>query len=96
MESLIYEALKDVIDPEFGLNVVDLGLIYDVSVRPEEVEVTMTLTTPNCPMHEVIVGGVEYTVATATRKPAKITMVWDPAWTPERISEHGLRQLNGI
>ena len=96
MESLIWEALKDVIDPEFGLNVVDLGLIYTIADHPEAVEVTMTLTTPNCPMHEVIVGGVEYAVSAAAKKQAKVTMVWDPAWSPERITEHGLAQLNGM
>jgi metal-sulfur cluster biosynthetic enzyme len=58
-EALVYEKLKEVIDPEIGCNIVDLGLVYSVNLIGKDVMITMTLTTPGCPMHESIRWGVE-------------------------------------
>ena len=84
----VFEAMKDVVDPELGINVVDLGLVYDVAIDGGTVNVTFTLTTPACPigpqvseqMKEFVgeVEGVEEVVP---------TMVFTPPWTPDKMSE---------
>ena len=91
------ELLKQIIDPEIGVNIVDLGLVYELSLSEDkEIKVTMTLTTPGCPMSNTITSNVtqllthhlpEYTV--------KVDLVWFPAWEPEMITEEGQRQLDG-
>lgn len=93
--SRIYEALKNVYDPELGVNVIDLGLVYDVALSEEGyVTVTMTLTTPGCPMHESLSEGVG---AALTGLPGitggEIRLVWDPPWDPSRMTEEGRRLL---
>ncbi len=90
----VMHALKTVIDPELGLNIVDLGLIYDITVEDSTVGVTMTLTTPGCPLHTAIARGAQ----TAVRKlpgvdDATVTVVWDPPWTPERLSPEARARL---
>ena len=90
----ILEVLKDVIDPEIGLNIVDLGLVYDVDITDNEITVTMTLTTPGCPMHTSITQWVETTVKQyAPFKSAKVNLVWEPQWTPDRMTEEAKKQL---
>ena len=90
-EALVLEALKEVIDPELGINVVDLGLIYGVEVKEAGGRITMTLTTPGCPLHESIGEAVQ--VALQEMLPllgdVAVHLVWDPRWTPDRISEEG-------
>ncbi len=93
MEKTVLDALKGVLDPEFGISVVDLGLIYGVSVHPDGVHVRMTLTTPSCPLHDTILEDVERTVAAASGTRAIVELVWEPAWGPERISPEALAQL---
>lgn len=87
--------LKRVIDPELNINVVDLGLIYDISLRDEEsVFITMTLTTPGCPLHDSIVGGVRYAVQEMEEiEIVDVQLVWEPAWTPDRMTEEGRAAL---
>src|SRR5664280_1842461 len=58
----VFEALRTVYDPELGVNVVDLGLIYDVAIADNTVNITMTMTTPGCPLHQAITRGVQTTV----------------------------------
>lgn len=94
MEPHVLAALRGVLDPEFGLNVVDLGLIYALDETPDGLLVKMTLTTPSCPLHDTIVGEVKRAVETAAGRPARVELVWQPAWTPDRISLVGLAQLN--
>ncbi|GMU85748.1 MAG: hypothetical protein AMXMBFR48_09900 [Ignavibacteriales bacterium] len=78
--------LKNVIDPEIGVNIVDLGLVYGVDVTENEVMITMTLTTPGCPMHNSITTWTENIIQqNAPGTTAKINLVWEPAWTPDRI-----------
>ncbi len=93
--SLIYEALHDVYDPELGVNVIDLGLVYDVAVNEEGyVTVTMTLTTPGCPMHESLSEGVGAALAGIQRiTGGEIRLVWEPRWDPSRTTEEGRRLL---
>ena len=83
----VMEALKKVMDPELGLNIVELGLIYDVNVDGNTVDVTMTLTTPGCPLHTAIARGAEAAVRSIPGvEAATVNVVWDPPWTPDRMS----------
>ncbi len=91
----VLEALKTVIDPEVGLNIVDMGLIYDVHVEGERVDVTITLTSPGCPIGPEILNSVE-TVPLELEgiKEAQAHLVWSPPWDPETMmSEEGRDQL---
>jgi len=94
---LIYEALRNVYDPELGVNVVDLGLVYDVDMNEEShVTITMTLTTPGCPMHECIGEGVGVALQDVPGiTSGEIRLVWDPPWDPSRMTEEG-RQMLGF
>jgi metal-sulfur cluster biosynthetic enzyme len=92
----VIEMLKNVYDPEIGVNVVDLGLVYDVDIDNQVVNVKMTLTTPGCPLHDTLSRTAEMAIETLDGvKEAHVDMVWDPPWTPERITDEG-RRLLGI
>lgn len=79
-------ALRKVKDPELNLNVVDLGLIYDVAVDGQDVKVDMSLTSPGCPSGPQIMGDVERMVKTVEGvEDVAVNLVWSPMWTPERI-----------
>jgi len=89
--------LYNVYDPEIGLNVVDLGLIYEIDFKEAEkiIVITMTLTTQFCPMGESITTDVYQTVGNAFKDyEVKINLVFDPAWGPHLISEEGQQFLN--
>ena len=78
--------LRSVFDPEVGVSVVDLGLIYGVEVRGGEVTVTMTLTTAGCPLGDVLVGAVRRAVeALPWASRVRVAVVWDPPWHPGMI-----------
>lgn len=82
----VRENLKGVIDPELGLNIVDLGLVYDVEVEEGKATVTMTLTSPGCPAGGMIMSGAqEAALATEGVDDADVRLVWKPFWTPDRI-----------
>ena len=91
----VYETLKYIIDPEVGINIVDLGLVYQVSLSEEgELVVDMTLTTPGCPMSGTIRTAAEQILL--KRFPSlevKINLVWSPPWSMDMITEEGMRQL---
>lgn len=91
----IRQALYQVYDPELGVNIIDLGLVYDISVTAEGfVNITMTLTTPGCPMHEALGDGVGMALQQIPGLTGgEITLVWTPRWTPDMLSEEGRRQL---
>jgi metal-sulfur cluster biosynthetic enzyme len=83
----VLEALRDVIDPEVGLNIVDLGLVYEITRSGDDVTVTMTMTTPACPLGEQIVRDAQARLATIDGLGAvSVDLVWEPAWTPDRMS----------
>jgi metal-sulfur cluster biosynthetic enzyme len=92
-EDLVYEVLKECYDPEIPLNVVDLGLVYEVKVLPDEVNVKMTMTSPMCPSHVAISEDVKTKLNDAGFPNPKIEVVWEPAWSPQRISEAGRKAL---
>lgn len=90
----VLEALRDVIDPELGVNVVDLGLVLDTSIDERHVQVVMTLTTPGCPLHGVITRDAEIRVGRVPGvRTVLVDLAWDPPWTPDRMTEEGRRQL---
>lgn len=89
-EATVLDALRQVIDPEIGCNLVDLGLIYDVAILGSKVKVTMTLTTPGCPMHESLCGGVQVALLNLEGvDDAEVELVWDPPWHPAMMTETG-------
>ena len=92
----ITEAMKDVIDPELGINVVDLGLIYDVSVDTANVAtLDMTLTSAACPLQDVIEDQTRIALQDLVQD-VKINWVWMPPWGPNRITDDGREQLRSI
>jgi metal-sulfur cluster biosynthetic enzyme len=94
-EEEIFEALKDVVDPELGINVVDLGLVYGVHLAEDGVTLDMTLTSAACPLTDVI----EDQAASALDgmvKDVRINWVWLPPWGPDKITEEGREQLRAL
>ncbi|WP_461866049.1 metal-sulfur cluster assembly factor [Thermococcus sp.] len=94
-EKTVLEKLKEVIDPEIGIDVVNLGLIYKVKVRPDKtVYVEMTMTTPGCPLTMWILRAVEDKILEIPGvKDAEIELTFDPPWTPDRISPEYKKKL---
>lgn len=93
-EAELWKALRQVYDPEVGINVVDLGLIYGVTQRDGCVTVEMTLTTPGCPLHDTIGQAVRRALALVPGVAhTEVELVWDPPWTPLMISDAGQREL---
>lgn len=91
VENLL-DLLREVYDPELGINIVDLGLVYEVREDPDQIYVRMTLTTPGCPMHDTIVGGVKW-VLREQAKPPEVDLVWEPQWSPAMMSEEAKERL---
>ncbi|WP_347160029.1 metal-sulfur cluster assembly factor [Pontibacter chitinilyticus] len=90
----VFETLKYIIDPEVGINIIDLGLVYQVALEGDTLEVQLTLTTPGCPMSNTIVTAAEQILR--KRFPnleVQVALVWSPPWSTEMITEEGLRQL---
>ena len=85
----VREALCSVDDPEVGMNIVDLGLVYRIDIAPESVRVELTMTTPACPMGELITDNARRAVAAVLPQDAAVdvVLVWEPPWTPEMMSE---------
>lgn len=85
---LAFQTLRGVIDPELGVNIVDLGLVYDVSADSERVEVQMSLTTPACPMGQYLVDEAweELHAVFPPTVDIDVKLVWEPQWQPEMMS----------
>ena len=83
------EILRQVVDPELGANIVDLGLIYRIEPTPDRVLVEMTMTSPACPMGDMIMEDVNSTLAAALPKNCRpeVRLVWEPPWDPSMMSE---------
>jgi metal-sulfur cluster biosynthetic enzyme len=95
-EESIFAALREVIDPELGCNIVDLGLVYNIAIDGSKVTVAMTLTTPGCPMHESIACGVRTALLNLDGvEDAEVKVVWDPPWHPSMMTELG-REATGV
>ena len=95
-QDLANAALKAVIDPELGINIVDLGLVYRVEIDDKaHVKVTMTLTTPGCPLHASFAEEIEQVLWQSIPEITGVTvdLVWDPRWTPMMISAEGMEEL---
>ncbi len=90
----IYQALKQIYDPEVGINIVDMGLIYDLTLEDTKVGVTMTLTSPGCPAGPLILTQVEERLKELEGvEEVDINVVWSPPWSPDRLSEEAKDQL---
>lgn len=93
-KEVVRQALRQVIDPELDCNVVDLGLIYSIHIDRTKVSIQMTLTTPACPMSESLAMGVLSAVLNLESvEEAEVDLVWDPPWTPARLTEQGRTRL---
>ncbi len=91
----VVDALREIFDPEIPVNIYDLGLIYGVDVSPEaDVVVTMTLTTPHCPVAESMPGEVELRVGSVPGiGHAEVELVWDPPWDPQKMNDEAKLEL---
>lgn len=86
-EEVVQDALRKVKDPEAGINIVDLGLVYDVAIDHGKVDIKMTLTSPGCPAGPQIMGDTDEAVrALEGVNDVRVELVWEPYWTPERIN----------
>lgn len=89
-EQEVRGALQNVIDPEVGLNIVDLGLIYGVEISADKLHIDLTMTTPACPMSEMILDNARQVLASLVPEDAEIelNLVWEPPWDASRMSEY--------
>ena len=94
-EEQVCETLKVVLDPEVGVNIVDLGLIYEVEIRPEQVYIQLTMTSPTCPLSGVITQNMDKVLRSTYPDLGEMTieLVWDPPWSPEMMSEAAKLEL---
>ena len=95
IEHDVYYALKEVIDPELAVNIVDLGLIYSIEYTKEKkIEIIMTLSSKGCPMGDVIMGAIRNVIADKfPDNELNLELVWEPAWTTERVTNDGRKEL---
>jgi len=95
-EEDVIEVLKSVIDPEIGLDVINLGLVYEIKINDDIVYIKMTMTTPGCPLASWILADAENKIKQLPEvKDVQIELVWDPPWSVDRISEEA-RKLLGL
>jgi len=83
----VLKKLEEVIDPELKVNIVDLGLIYEVEFSKKNVKITMTFTTPACPLMPFIAGQVESKLKELGYADPHVHVTWNPPWSPEKMSE---------
>lgn len=95
MDDDILAALKTVIDPELGINIVDLGLVYHAARNAERIDIELTMTTPACPLGEMMMQEIRRVLGDCfpDAPDVRIDLVWDPPWSPELMSEESRRQL---
>lgn len=88
-EEDVLAALRRVDDPEVGINIVDLGLIYHIGITPRQVRVEMTMTSAACPLGDLITENARRALSAALPQDSAVdvTLVWDPPWTPDMMSE---------
>ncbi|MBO6609445.1 SUF system Fe-S cluster assembly protein [Altererythrobacter sp.] len=95
LHDAVISALKEIYDPEIPVNIYDLGLIYGVEISDEaDALVTMTLTTPHCPVAETMPGEVELRAASVPGiRDAEVALVWDPPWGPDKMTDEARLEL---
>lgn len=93
MHELARTLLKNVIDPELGLNIIDLGLIYDLDIVEDKAYVLMTFTTMGCPLSDSMIHGVYEALSPLNLANIKVEVTYDPPWSPERMTREGKQQL---
>jgi len=96
IEVNVLALLQEVIDPELGINIIDLGLVYEISYSDETgIKILMTLSSKGCPMGDVIMNDIEKVLeAKYPQLKRTIELTWEPAWTTDRVTENGMRELN--
>ena len=93
-QETVLEALTQIIDPEIGINIVDMGLIYGVDIQDKTVDISMTLTSPGCPAGGQIVNGTQHVVKQLNGvDEVNINVVWTPRWTPDMMSDEAKDEL---
>jgi metal-sulfur cluster biosynthetic enzyme len=93
-EEQVQQALKNVVDPEIGINVVDLGLVCNVDIEGSTVYIDMTLTSPGCPVGPQIIRGAQREVgALEGVEEVDVQLVWSPPWSPDMMSEEAKDEL---
>jgi metal-sulfur cluster biosynthetic enzyme len=93
----VIEVLRQCFDPEIPVNIVDLGLIYDIAIKPERVDIKMTLTALGCPMAaEVMTDVRDHLLTLPGISDAGVDIVYEPVWTPERMSEEARWELGMV
>ncbi len=94
-EAKVWEALHQVLDPELGINIVDLGLVYSVEVEGGSLRVALTLTTPSCPLQGRLRQEAEKVLCREfpEARSVEVRFVWDPPWHPMMMSEEAKRRL---
>jgi metal-sulfur cluster biosynthetic enzyme len=94
-ESWVRDALRKVVDPEVGIDIVELGLVYAIETTPGRVRVDMTMTTPSCPSGPQLRDEAAYSIKVALPEAREIDvqLVWDPPWTPDRMSPAAKKRL---
>lgn len=96
-EDQVWKALELVMDPELGVDIVNLGLVYDVDVEGSKVKVTMTLTSIGCPEAGLIQDAVDMAVSTvAGVEDVEVDWTFDPPWSPNKVSEEGMDILQSL
>ncbi|MEQ1551147.1 DUF59 domain-containing protein [Sphingorhabdus sp.] len=94
LQEAVIAALKEIYDPEIPVNIYDLGLIYGVEINGGHALVTMTLTTPHCPVAESMPGEVELRVGSVPGiGDAEVALVWDPPWGPDKMTDEARLEL---
>ncbi len=96
-EEAVYEVLRECYDPEIPVNIVDLGLVYEIDVQPTRVDVKMTLTAMGCPMAgEVMTDVRDHLLTLPGIEDAGVELVYEPPWTPERMTEDARWELGMV
>lgn len=95
MRDEIISAIKNVYDPEIPVNIWDLGLIYNIDISDKEIVITMTFTSPTCPMMEELMQQLKDVVQNvAGTLPVRVELVWDPPWDLSRMSDEARLELD--
>ncbi|GBF11173.1 metal-sulfur cluster assembly factor [Tepidibacillus sp. HK-1] len=91
----VRDVLQAVYDPELGLNIIELGLVYDIQVSSKnDVYIVMTLTTPGCPLHGSITAGAESAIRSIEGvNNVDVNLVWQPAWSPDKMTDEAKKKL---